>query len=281
MLPRVPRDQRWESKPRRHKPPTIPPPSPPPALERLQKILSRAGIVSRRKAEELILGGQVRVNGRVVTELGTKANPQTDRITVNGRPLPQPRQPIYILLHKPVGIVTTLDDPEGRPTVRDVIPSIRTRVYPVGRLDYASSGLLLLTNDGDLALRATHPRYGLRKTYHVKVKGVPRPETLERMAAGVRLDDGKSSGTAEIRLLRASDDKAWIEISLSEGRNREVRRICETLGHPVEKLGRVALGPLKLGKLQPGESRPLTARELRDLRVAVGLEPRIFRKNLN
>ena len=158
--------------------------------------------------------------------------------------------------------------------MRDVIPSIRARVFPVGRLDYASSGLLLLTNDGELALRATHPRYGLRKTYRAKVKGVPSPATLERMAAGVRLDDGQNSGPADVRLLRAGDDKAWLEISLGEGRNREVRRICEALGHPVEKLARVAMGPLNLGSLQPGDSRALSAKELKALRITLGLPAR-------
>jgi len=210
----------------------------------------------------------------VVTELGTKANPRTDRITINGRPLPQAQQPVYILLHKPVGVVTTLSDPEGRPTVREVLPSVRARVFPVGRLDYASSGLLLLTNDGELALRATHPRYWFRKTYRVKVKGVPSPATLERMASGIRLDDGQHSGQADVRLLRAGDDKAWLEISLGEGRNREVRRICEALGHSVEKLARVAMGPLTLGSLQPGDSRPLSAKELERLRLALGLVSR-------
>jgi pseudouridine synthase len=179
-------------------------------------------------------------------------------------------EPVYIVLHKPIGVVTTLADPEGRPTVRQLLSSVRVRVYPVGRLDYASSGLLLLTNDGELALRATHPRYGLRKTYRVKVKGVPTSETMARLAAGVRLDEGRT-GPAEVRLLRASEGKAWLEVTLGEGRNREVRRIFEYLGHLVEKLMRVSLGPIMLRNLAPGQFRPLSPRELHELRVAVGL----------
>jgi len=175
-----------------------------------------------------------------------------------------------MLLHKPTYVVTTLFDPEGRPTVRDLLPKRRERVFPVGRLDFHSAGLLLLTNDGELALRLTHPRYGVRKTYRVKVKGVPTPETLGLLARGVRLADG-TTAAAEVRIERSRDDKTWLELTLGEGRKREVRRMCEEVGHPVEKLVRVRLGPLSLGKLRPGEHRALTARELRDVRRAVGL----------
>jgi pseudouridine synthase len=218
----------------------------------------------------LIQSGRVQVNAQTVTALGTKADPGTDRITVDGRPL-RPAAPfIYILLHKPTYVVTTLSDPEGRPTVRELLPKLRERVFPVGRLDFHSAGLLLFTNDGELALRLTHPRYGIRKTYRVKVKGVPTAETLEQLAQGVRLDEGMTA-PAEVRIERSRDDKTWLELTLGEGRRREVRRMCEQVGHPVEKLVRVQLGPLSLGKLRPGEHRPLTARELRDLRRAVGL----------
>jgi pseudouridine synthase len=174
------------------------------------------------------------------------------------------------LLHKPVGVVTTLADPEERPTVRDLLRDVRTRVFPVGRLDFHSSGLLLLTNDGELALRLTHPRYGVRKTYHVKVKGTPTPEVLAQLAAGVRLEEGQT-GPATVRVLRSREGKTWLEITLGEGRRREVRRMCESVGHPVEKLTRVALGPLALGKLAPARHRMLTDREVRQLRHAVGL----------
>jgi len=205
-----------------------------------------------------------------VTELGTKADPRTDRITVDGRLLPPAAPFIYIILHKPTYVVTTLSDPEGRPTVRDLLPKLRERVFPVGRLDFHSAGLLLLTNDGELALRLTHPRYGVRKTYRVKVKGVPTRETLDQLARGVRLAEG-TTAPAEVRIERSRDDKTWLELTLGEGRKREVRRMCEEVGHPVEKLVRVRLGPLSLGKLRPGEHRALTARELRDVRRAVGL----------
>jgi len=238
--------------------------------ERLQKILSRAGIASRRKAEELIRAGHVRLNGQVVTELGTKANPQTDRITIDGRPLRLADEPLYILFHKPVGVVTTLSDPEGRPTVRDYLRDVRARVFPVGRLDFHSSGLLLLTNDGELALRLTHPRYGVRKTYRVKIKGTPTSEALAQLAAGVRLDEGVTA-PAEIRVVRSGEGKTWLELTLGEGRRREVRRMCERVGYPVEKLSRIRLGPLTLGKLPPGQHRNLTEREIRQLRYAVGL----------
>lgn len=206
----------------------------------------------------------------MVKELGTKANPRTARITIDGRPLRLPDEPVYILLHKPVGVVTTLSDPEGRPTVRHLLPDVRTRVFPVGRLDFHSSGLLLLTNDGELALRLTHPRYGVRKTYRVKVKGTPTPEALAQLAAGVRLDEGVTA-PAEIRVVRSAEGKTWLEMTLGEGRRREVRRMCERVGYPVEKLSRIRLGPLTLGKLPPGQHRLLTEREIRQLRYAVGL----------
>jgi len=221
-----------------------------------------------------------------VTRLGTKANPRTDRITIDGRLLKPADAPLYILLHKPVNVVTTLADPEGRPTVRMYVPEVRARIYPVGRLDFHSSGLLLLTNDGELALRLTHPRYGIRKTYHAKVKGTPTPETLAQLAAGVRLEEGLTA-PARVRVLKGpgdrrqpSDpqthrlsgaDKTWLELTIGEGRKREIRRMCERVGHPVEKLTRVALGPLALGKLAPGEHRMLTPREIFELRCAVGL----------
>jgi 23S rRNA pseudouridine2605 synthase len=210
------------------------------------------------------------VNGQLATALGTKADPRRDRITVDGRPLRLPDEHVYLLLHKPVNVMTTLSDPEGRVTVRELLPHLRLRVFPVGRLDFHSSGLLLLTNDGELALRLTHPRYGVRKTYHVKVKGVPTNETLAALERGVRLEEGPTA-PAQVRVLRSQENKTWIEIVLGEGRRREVRRMCERVGHPVEKLSRVALGPLKLGKLAPGAHRVLSEREVRDLRGAVGL----------
>jgi len=206
-----------------------------------------------------------------VQELGTKANPRTDRITIDDRPLKAADEPTYILLHKPVGVVTTLSDPEGRPTIRDVLGRLPFRVFPVGRLDFHSSGLLLLTNDGELAQRLTHPRYGISKVYHVKVKGGVLPEAvLATLRRGVDLDDGKTA-PAQVRVLRTRDGKAWLEMVLTEGRRREVRRMCEAVGLSVEKLRRVALGPLELGKLAAGEYRSLNLKELQDLRRAAGL----------
>ncbi len=207
----------------------------------------------------------------MVTELGTKANPRRDRIEIDGRPLHIPDEALYILLHKPVGVVTTLSDPQGRPTVRQLLPDVRVRVFPVGRLDFHSSGLLVLTNDGELALRLTHPRYGVRKTYRVKVKGTPTPEALARLAAGVPLEEGVTAPAA-VHIVRHGEGKTWLEITLREGRRREVRRMCEQVGHPVEKLSRIRLGPLTLGRLAPGQHRMLTQREVRQLRHAAGLE---------
>lgn len=238
--------------------------------ERLQKILSHAGISSRRTAEEMIRAGRVAVNGHVVKELGTRANPTRDRITVDGRPVRAAESLVYLLLNKPTGVVTTLSDPEGRPTISDFLRGVRQRVFPVGRLDFHTQGLLLLTNDGELALRLTHPRYGVFKTYHAKVRGRPDAEALAKLRAGVRLDDG-ATGPAKVSILEQAEKKVWLEISIAEGKKHEVRRMCEAVGHPVEKLTRIALGPLKLGKLPPGELRPLTESEILKLRRMVGM----------
>ncbi|MGH7787839.1 MAG: pseudouridine synthase, partial [Candidatus Binatia bacterium] len=223
---------------------------------------------SRRTAEELIRAGRVSLNGKVVTELGTRAHPGRDKIAIDGKPLRAAAPPIYLLLNKPVGVMTTLDDPEGRQTVANLLHGVRQRVFPVGRLDYHSAGLLVLTNDGDLALRLTHPRYGIKKTYQAKVKGHADAGALDALRHGVRLDDGVSA-PAFVRVLESRESKAWLEITLSEGKNRQVRRMCEAVGLPVEKLVRVALGPLKLGKLPVGAWRALTADELAHLRAAV------------
>jgi 23S rRNA pseudouridine2605 synthase len=209
----------------------------------------------------MIRAGRVTVNGRTVTELGTRAHPQRDRIAIDGKPLRAAAPLAYILLHKPVGVMTTLSDPQGRPTVRDLLVGVRQRVFPVGRLDFHTSGLLLLTNDGELALRLTHPRYGVKKTYEVKVKGRPEPAQLAALARGVRLPDGVSA-PAQVRVIEPGERKTWISITLAEGKNRQVRRMCEAVGLSVEKLTRIALGPLKLGNLPAGAWRPLTPDEL-------------------
>jgi pseudouridine synthase len=238
--------------------------------QRLQKILSQAGVSSRRKAEELIRAGRVRVNGRVVRELGTRALP-SDRITIDGRPLAVPETFLYLVLNKPTGVVTTAADPEGRPTVLDLLGKVRQRVFPVGRLDYHSAGLLLLTNDGELALRLTHPRYHVAKTYRVKVRGRPTPHALERLGKGIRFREGPTA-PAKVRVLESSERKTWLEITISEGKRRQVRRMCDAVGLPVEKLIRISLGPLKLGRLPPGHFRPLDSEEIHKLRAAVGLQ---------
>jgi 23S rRNA pseudouridine2605 synthase len=237
---------------------------------RLQKILSHAGISSRRAAETLIREGRVSVNGRVVTELGTKADPSRDKISIDGRLVQAAQTAIYLALNKPTGVVTTLSDPEGRPTVRDLLGRLRERVFPVGRLDFHSAGLLLLTNDGELAQRLTHPRYGVHKAYRVKVKGRVVPEQIEQLTKGVALRDGMSA-PARVRIVEAGERKTWLEITLAEGKNRQVRRMCEAVGLSVEKLSRIAFGPLKLGKLEVGAVRALTEAEVVKLRRAAGL----------
>lgn len=204
-----------------------------------------------------------------MTELGAKADLHHDRITVDGRPL-SAAPLVYVLLHKPTGVVTTLADPEGRPTVRDLLPRVRQRVFPVGRLDFNSSGLVLLTNDGELAVRLMHPRYGVRKVYLAKVEGEPSPETVARLEQGIRLE-GRRTSPAAVRVVRKQDDKTWLELVLTEGRKHEVRRMCLAVGHSVEKLRRIALGPLELGKLPPGAARDLTDQEVHKLRQSVGL----------
>jgi 23S rRNA pseudouridine2605 synthase len=238
--------------------------------ERLQKIIAAAGIASRRKAEQLITAGQVQVNGQVVTELGTKADPETDHIRVNGKLLHGAQRHVYILLNKPKGYVTTVSDPEKRPTVMDLIRGVKGRVYPVGRLDYASEGLLLLTNDGDLAHKLMKAASHVEKTYVVKVAGVPKEDAIAKLRAGVSIatDDGKrvKTGPAKVRIVKEATNP-WYEITLLEGRNRQIRRMFEAVGHHVEKIRRVRYGPLTLD-VPPGEFRSLTLREVERLKSA-------------
>lgn len=236
----------------------------------MQKILSGAGVASRRAAEDLIRAGRVSLNGKVVTELGVRANPFVDRVAIDGKQIPAPESHVYLMLHKPVGVVTTAEDPEGRPTVIDLLHRVKQRVFPVGRLDYHSSGLLLLTNDGELAQRLTHPRYHADKTYRVKVLGRPEERDLKRLRQGIRLSDGKTAPAA-VRVVGEVGRKTWLEMTIREGRNHQIRRMCEAVRLPVDKLQRVSIGPLRLGKLAPGESRRLTEAELARLRGAVGL----------
>jgi 23S rRNA pseudouridine2605 synthase len=236
--------------------------------ERLQKIIAAAGIASRRKAEELITGGLVSVNGQVVTELGTKADLERDHIRVNGKLLHGAERHVYLLMNKPKGYVTTLRDPEGRPTVMDLLRGVGARVYPIGRLDYASEGLLLLTNDGDLANRMMKAASHVPKTYMVKVAGNPTGEGLGRLREGISIptDRGRRVRTApaKIRIIRESANP-WYEVTLIEGKNRQIRRMFEEIGHHVEKIKRVRYGPLELD-VHPGKFRKLTADEVTKLK---------------
>ena len=239
--------------------------------ERLQKILSKAGITSRRKAEELILQGRVSVNGRVVKELGAKAVLGKDDICLDGEAIKPEAEKVVVALFKPRNCVTTLHDPQGRATVADLVKGISVRVYPVGRLDYDAEGLLLLTNDGDLAHRLQHPRYKVAKTYLVKIRGRPPEEALTQLQQGIRLED-VITAPAELHVLEDDNKATWLTLTLREGRNHQVKRMCAAVGCPVLKLRRTQIGPIDLGNLQPGRSRTLRAREVRALRQAVGLE---------
>lgn len=235
---------------------------------RLQKILAAAGIASRRKAEEIIAAGRVTVNGQVVTEQGTKADPQSDVICVDGKPLQRAERSVYFLLNKPKGYVTTVSDPEGRPTVMQLLGDLLERVYPVGRLDYASEGLLLLTNDGALAQKLTKAGSHIPKTYLVKISGKPGEKSLQRLRDGltIPLDDGRRVKTspAKIRLVEDAPNP-WYEVVLIEGRNRQIRRMFQQIGFLVEKIKRTQLGPLTLD-VPPGKFRPLTEREVHRLK---------------
>ena len=241
--------------------------------ERLQKLIAAAGVASRRKAEELITSGRVQVNGQMVTELGTKADPDLDHIRVDGKLLRGPERYSYIVLNKPKGYVTTVSDPEKRPTVMDLVRSVRGRVYPVGRLDWASEGLLLLTNDGELANALMKASSGVSKTYVVKVAGQPEEAKLEKLRKGVSIAEkgGRRVRTApaRIKLLREGDNP-WFEVTIVEGRNRQIRKMFEEVGHHVEKIRRVQYGPLSLD-VPPGEFRSLSLEEVAKLKkVASG-----------
>jgi 23S rRNA pseudouridine2605 synthase len=239
-------------------------------VERLQKIIAAAGIASRRKAEQLISGGLVSVNGQVVTELGSKADPEHDHIRVNGKLLRGSERHVYLLMNKPKGYVTTLSDPEKRPTVMHLLRGAGARVYPIGRLDYASEGLLLLTNDGDLANRLMKAASHVPKTYLVKVAGVPDPNGLAKLRAGINIRGGKGrrvkTAPAKITPIREANNP-WYEVTLMEGKNRQIRKMFEEIGHHVEKIKRVRYGPLELD-VPPGEFRRLTPQEVKRLQAA-------------
>jgi 23S rRNA pseudouridine2605 synthase len=238
-------------------------------MDRLQKILAHAGIASRRAAERLMAEGRVTVNGKPVREMGTKADPARDDIRVDGRRVKAPERPRYILLYKPPGYVTTRSDPQRRRTVMDLIDGVREYVYPVGRLDYDTEGLLLLTNDGELAAMLTHPRHEVERTYEAHVAGVPDEDAVDRLRRGIPLD-GRRTQPADVLVLnkRPNDREGILLITIREGRNRQVRRMLEAVGHPVRKLRRTKIGPLSDRHLRPGEWRDLSAKEVAALQQA-------------
>jgi len=233
-------------------------------LERLQKLISAAGITSRRASEELILAGRVTVNGTVITELGSKADPACDTITVDGKALTIAAKRLYILLYKPVGYMTTLDDPEGRPLVTELLKELGERVYPVGRLDYNTEGLLLLTNDGEWANHLMHPRHEVEKEYHVRVRGKVHRSQLDQLAGGVDIE-GRKTATARVSMIKEGEQNDWFSLTIHEGRNRQVRRMCEAVSLSVVRLRRVRYGMLSLDALKPGEFRFLTEAEVSGL----------------
>jgi len=240
-------------------------------LERLQKVMARAGVASRRRCEEMIVAGMVKVNGKVITELGTKVDPAEDKIVVGGETLLLQDKKHYLILYKPRGYVSTLRDEKGRKNVIDLLDGFEGRVYPVGRLDYDSEGLLLLTNDGDLAYALTHPKHRVPKTYLARVHGIPTDFKLEQMAKGLLLEDGPTA-PARVRLADIKRGNALLEITLYEGRNRQVRRMCEHIGHPVLRLLRTHVGNISLDGLRPGKYRYMNKRELARLKEIAGLD---------
>jgi 23S rRNA pseudouridine2605 synthase len=239
-------------------------------MERLNKYLAHAGVGSRRHCEDLITSGRVSVDGRTVRELGTKVEPE-QRVCVDGQPVRAERH-VYWLVNKPRGYLCTNNDPAGRPRAVDLIPQVNQRVYTVGRLDEASEGLLLLTNDGDLANRLTHPRFGVEKTYLAQVAGVPAPSQLQQLLKGIWLSDGHVRARS-IKRLRSQGESTWLRIVLSEGKNREIRRMLARLKHKVLRLRRTAIGPVQLGHLPSGKARRLTAPELAQLRKIAQKRP--------
>jgi 23S rRNA pseudouridine2605 synthase len=238
-------------------------------MQRLQKVLAAAGVASRRKCEELIVAGRVSVNGRVVRILGSKIDPGADHVRVDGHPVRLDAAIVWVMLNKPTGYLSTCSDPHGRPTVASLVKRFGARMFPVGRLDIDTEGLLLLTNDGELAYRLTHPRFGVPKTYVADVKGAPSAEALQTLRRGVDLDDGRTN-PADARLLGRRGRDARVEVVITEGKKRQVRRMLEAVGHPVRALRRVRVGPLSLGDLPVGKAQQLSPDEVSALRKAAG-----------
>ncbi len=251
---------------------------------RLQKVIAASGLASRRKAEEWIAQGRVTINGKIVRELGTRIDPERDHVKVDGRHLKAVEPYAYLLLNKPKGIVSTLNDPEGRPTIEHLLHGVTLRMFPVGRLDFDTEGLMLLTNHGELAQALLHPRYHVAKVYLAKVKGVLTDDEIDQLAQGVKLEDGMTA-PATVKKVRKAKENSWLEVTIYEGRKHQVKRMFEAVGHPVLKLKRIRFGPLALGDLLPGEFRYLTDREANTLRgifqykqqEAAGIPPRPIR----
>ena len=244
------------------------------ALERLQKILAHAGVASRRKAEQLIEAGKVFVNGKVVRELGSKADLDEDVIQVEGRTIREEQDKVYYVLYKPAGCVTTLSDPEGRATIRTYLEGIPERVYPVGRLDYDVEGALIVTNDGTLAFSLMHPRFGVRRTYLAKVHGVPRREQIERLLHGVRLEDGRARAL-EADVHSHTPKNTWVRVVVTEGRQHLIKRLMEAVGAPVQKLHRADYGGIGVAGMRPGEIRELTRAEVQQLKSQAGKKAKV------
>lgn len=230
--------------------------------ERLQKYLARAGLASRRAAETLITAGRVKVNGTIVRELGTKVDGNKDLVVVDGKPAVAPNEKSWFLLYKPAGVVTTLKDPQERPTISDYLENVRSRVFPVGRLDYDAEGALLLTDDGDVANRLMHPRHQVRRVYLAKVKGDPTDASLEKLRGGVRLEDGFAKPTEVARFERA-DKNTWLRLVVTEGRPHLIKRLCAAIGHPVVRLYRPSHAGIPIDGLRPGQVRALTNDEVK------------------
>ena len=240
-------------------------------LERLQKYLARCGVASRRKAEAMIKQGLVKVNGQVISEMGFQVEPEKDKVEVQDRKIEPEKRKVYLLLNKPCRVVTTLNDPQGRKKVTDLLKGVPERVYPIGRLDYQSEGLLLLTNDGELTYRLTHPRFEIAKTYLVKVQGRVNKQNVDRLQKGVELEDGLTQ-PALVKIRQSEPAETFLEITIREGRNRQVRRMCEKIGHPVISLKRLKFGPVDLGNLKVGQYRELKPKEIQALKKACHLK---------
>ena len=246
--------------------------------ERLQVVLARAGVASRRQAEKLIREGCVIVNGQVVRKPGTQVIWGQDTIRVGNRLICRLEPKVTIVMNKPKRVLTTAHDPEGRRTTAELVRRIKARIFPVGRLDYDTEGLLILTNDGELAQHLEHPRYGIPKTYLAKVKGMPTEETLQRLRSGVKLDR-RPTLPAVVKKIGTTGKNTWLEITIKEGRNRQVRRMCWAVGHPVLKLKRTRYGPIRLGNLKPGFYRDLTPAEMQKLRKYIPQQTLTKKKN--